>query len=286
VSIVVSTKRYVADERWRLRLFDCIAHETRRVAATLKEPRFSLQGGWSEEEFRLRVAALDELLAELCQAEALMGHWATSAMRDSLTLGPRRLSDGAGQGNGNTGWLALQWYPALLLSYAGGIAAVAAEAYESLMALMHARIGTSHGDMRLVEAATTGLSDLRQHFKLLPGHDRQLVPFSEHLHVKLRPILDETIFLGSEYDRAFDTFEILYAVEFFCLSGRGWGPLGRFAWKATRGGSNPLKQLIEEAAAASNGWPPLVAGLCGGSPETFGENARSLSQLIARSGIW
>jgi hypothetical protein len=68
------------------------------------------------------VAALDELLADLYQAEALMGRWGTPPMRDSLTLGPKRLSDGAGEGGGNGGFLALQWYPALALSYAGGIA--------------------------------------------------------------------------------------------------------------------------------------------------------------------
>jgi hypothetical protein len=286
MNIVVSTKRVVADDRWRLRLFDCIAGETRRVAATLREPQFSASGSWSADEFRRRVAALDELLADMYQAEALIGRWGTPAMRDSLTLGPKRLSDGAGEGGGNTGFLALQWYPALALSYAGGIAAVAAESYGSLLALMHARVGTGRGEMRLVEAATTGIGDLRQHFKLLPGHERHHVPFSEHLYQKLKPLLDEALFLGSEYDRAFDTFEILYAVEFCHQTGRGWGPLGRFGWRAARGGSSPLQEIIDEAAGAGKAWPPVAAGLCGGAPEKFAEDAKSLSEAVARSGMW
>lgn len=286
VNVVASTKRYVGDERWRLRLFESVASETLRVAEALKEPRFSAQAGWSDEEFRQRVAALDELLADLCEAQALLGRWATPAMRDSLTLGPKRLSDRAGQGGGNGGWLALQWYPALLLSYAGGIAAVAAESYGSLLALMHPRVETSRGDARLVEAATTGISDLRQHFKLLPGHDRQYVPFSEHLYEKLKPLLQDTLYLGSDYDRAFDIFEILYAIEYSYQTGRGWAPVGRFGWKATRGGSNPLKQIMEEAAAATQEWAPVAAGLCGGSLDKFAEQAKSLSERIARSGMW
>ena len=286
MNVVVSTKRYVADERWRLRLFDCIAAETRRVAAALKEPQFSAQGSWSDDEFRRRVAALDELLVDLYQAEALMGRWGMPAMRDSLTLGPKRLSDGAGEGGGNTGFLALQWYPALALSYAGGIAAVAAESYESLLALMHARVSTSRGEMRLVEAATTGFGDLRQHFKALPGHERHHVPFSEYLYQKLKLLLDEALCLGSEYDGAFDTFEILYAVEFCHQTGRGWGPIGRFGWKAARGGSSLLRQMIDEAASAGKAWPPVAAGLCGGASEKFAEHVKSLSDVVARSGMW
>jgi len=285
MNIVASTKRCVADERWRVRLFDCIAGETRRVAAALREPQFSASVPWSDDEFRRRVVALDELLADLYQAEVLMGGWGTPAMRDSLTLGPKRLSDGAGEGGGNSGFLALQWYPALALSYAGGIAAVAAESYGSLLALMHARVGTSRGEMRLVEAATTGIGDLRQHFKLLPGHERHYVPFSEHLYQKLKPLFDETLFLGSEYDRAFDTFEILYAVEFCHQTGRGWGPVGRFGWKAARRGSSLLGAIIDEAAGAGQAWPPVAAGLCGGAAGEFAEHAKSLSAAVARSGM-
>src|SRR5690606_346116 len=137
MNVVASTRRYVADDRCRLRLFDAIAIEARRIASALQEPQFSAHGAWSDADLQPRLAALDELLTDLVRAEALMGRWSTPAMRDSLTLGPKRLSDGAGEGGGNSGFLALQWYPALLLSYAGGVAAVAAEAYSSLVALMH-----------------------------------------------------------------------------------------------------------------------------------------------------
>lgn len=193
MSVVASTKRYVADERWRLRLFECVAAETRRVAAALRDEQFSAQGAWSDEELRRRVAAFDDLLVDLTHAEALIGRWGAPVMRDTLTLAPKRFADGAGEGGGNAGLLALQWYPSLSLSYAGGIAAVAAESYGALIALMHARIGTSRGDMRLVEAATSGMADIRQHFKALPGHAKQYVPFSEHRYERLRPVLDEAL---------------------------------------------------------------------------------------------
>lgn len=260
MNVVACTRRYVTDDRWRLRLFDAVAIEARRIASALRDPQFSAQAAWPDEEFKRRVAALDELLTDLVRAEALMGRWSTPAMRDSLTLGPRRLSDGAGEGSGNSGFLALQWYPALLLSYAGGIAAVAAEAYSSLVALMHTRVSTSRGDMRLVEAATTGLGDLRKHFRVLPGHDREHVPFSEYLYNVLKVALDETLFLGAEYERAFDTFEILYAVEFCHQTGRGWGPIGRFGmeiltwWFEPAAAADRRGRRNREGVAAARGW--------------------------------
>jgi len=285
MNLVDSTKRYVADDRWRLRLFDCVAGETRRVAAALRDSRFSVTGSWSDDEFRRRVKALDELLVDLYQAQVLIARWGTTSTRDSLTLAPKRLADGAGEGGGNTGFLALQWYPSLVLSYAGGIAAVASGSYGSLLALMHARVVTSRGEARLVEAATRGIDDVRPHFKVLSGNERHYVPLSEYLYEKLKPILDEALCLGSEYDLACDTFEILCAVEFSYQSGRGWGPLGRFGWRA-RGGSNLLPQIIKEAAAAGKAWPPVAAGLCGGDPEKFAEHAKNLSETVARSGMW
>lgn len=283
MNVVASTKRYVGDERWRLRLFEGIAAETRRVAAALQDPQFSAQGSWSDDEFRRRVTAVDELLADLSHAQALMGRWSTADMRDSLTLAPKRLSDGAGEGGGNSGLLALQWYPALVLSYAGGVAAVSAESYGPLVALMQARVATTRGDKRLVEAATSGLGDLRQHFKVLPGHDRQHVPFSEYLHAKLRPVLDEALCLGAEYDRAFDIFEVPYAVEFCHQTGGGWGPIGRFGYMVRRGDTNPLAELVREAESTGAAWPPLVAGVCGGSPEKFVEYAKGLGAMAGRA---
>jgi hypothetical protein len=150
---------------------------------------------------------------------------------------------------------------------------------------MHARVGTPRGDKRLVEAATSGLGDLRQHFKALPGHERQYVPFSEYLHAKLKPVLDEALCLGAEYDRAFDIFEVLYAVEFCHQTGGGWGPIGRFGYMVRRGDTNPLGQLTGEAETAGVAWPPLVAGISGGSPEKFVEYAKSLGAVAGRA-MW
>ena len=91
-------------------------------------------------------------------------------------------------------------------------------------------------------------------FRLLPGLDRRHTPCSDHLFEVLKPLLDELLFLGSEYERAFDIFEVLYAIEYAFQSDRGWGPVGRFGWKGVRGDS------VRAFASSRRLKPPATLG--------------------------
>jgi hypothetical protein len=138
-----------------------------------------------------------------------------------------------------------------------------------------------------VQAVERGISDVTDAFKLLPGHERHYAARSEYLFKLLQPPLDDVLFLGSDYEAAFDRFEILLALEYAHQDNRAtgdvWGPVGRFGWKYRRGSSgNPYAELVSEAAAMGSAWPPLVAGLFGGSSERFQELAKNYAALLAR----
>jgi hypothetical protein len=47
-----------------------------------------------------------------------------------------------------------------------------------------------------------------------------------------------------------------------------------------------LQRVINEAAAAGNKWAPVVAGLCGGSPERFNALVQGLKEQVARTAPW
>lgn len=285
MNVVAATKRYVSDDRYKVRLFEVVGEEVRRVSELLRDDRFSVTAGWSEDELRRRIPAFDEIVTDLCRVESLICRWGSDAAFDTLTLPVKRLGDQVATGSGNTGWLGVQWYPVLRLFYAGGIAAVAAGGYDALRVLMHAAVGGSQDDGPLVTAVTDGLGDKASAFKLLPGLERHYVPCSEHLHDTLKPLLDELLFLGSDYERAFDRFEVLYALEYAHLEYRGWAPVGRFGWKI-RGGSSPLAQILKEAETAGAAWPPLTAGLCGGSVDRLNTVAKALTEQLARNPRW
>jgi hypothetical protein len=51
----------------------------------------------------------------------------------------------------------------------------------------------------------------------------------------------------------------------------------RFGWKLVYRDSSPMLQMTTEAEG--NGWPPLAAGVCGGSIDRFNARARALTEL-------
>ena len=285
MNVVASAKRYVSDDRYRLGLFDTVADEVQRVLGVLSDERFSVTAGWSDEGFRKRVLAFEELFFDVCRVEVLIGYWGGAFASQVLTLPIRRTCDRLESGSGNSGWLELQWYPVLLLFYAGGVAAVAGRRYAALRELMHALVRFSGRGEPLVVAIPEGLNNRTTSFRLLPGLERHHVPCSDHLHEVLQPLLDGLLFLGSDYDRAFDWFEVLYALEYAHQRDREWGPLGRFAWKF-RDESSPLLLVTKEAERAGESWAPLTAGLFGGSIERFKNVARVFKEHLARSPMW
>ncbi len=52
MKIVPATKRYVSDDRFRVRLFETIAQETRRVLLELDGKDVKASANWSDDEFR------------------------------------------------------------------------------------------------------------------------------------------------------------------------------------------------------------------------------------------
>ena len=112
---------------------------------------------------------------------------------------------------------------------------------------------------------------------------------SEYLFKILQPKLDDVLFLGKNYEQAFDTFEVFFALavadlnllrENYC-----WGPPGRFAWKYRGHNDNgPLGRIISEGRTQQDSWAPLQAGLFGGDYTRFDNVATQLTAEISRYG--
>jgi hypothetical protein len=144
-------------------------------------------------------------------------------------LAPKRIAESLKPEAGVNLWIALRWYPVILLLYGGGIAAVAAGRYEKLRQLVDATIAgpeSARGYATLVRAVTRGLGDARNAFYCLPWYERRQCPFSDYIFDLLRPILDELVFLGSEYESHFDRFEACWHFSMPTKRGGIGFPLG------------------------------------------------------------
>lgn len=284
-TIIARAKELIADERQRIALHDLLADEIQRVNGVLAGEEFSVGAGWSEAAFGERIDRYNRTLAGLIGAHALLGYWGQDAHSRLAALAARRLADEAVAGNGLNTWLAMRWYPVSLLAYAEGIASLAARNYEQLSRVLLAPVPDRDSRSKsscLAVAMVSGVQDVRDSFKSLPGRERQRTPMSEYLFDQLKPQFGDLLLLGTEYERCFDRFEVMLSLVH--ADQAQWGRLfGRFAWKqAGRGGEGPLQEVIAEANHLQCAWPPLRSGLFAGSYDRFQKVAETLAVNISK----
>ena len=281
-------KRLLATTSEQIRLDDLVSAQVRATLDATSSDLFPVQNeSATAEAFTSRVAAYEAAIANLTTTAVLMGRWCKAEQIPILEKLLGRLAEGDKGSDGRVLWLRLGWYPTLYLMYSAGIAALSANNYPALVTILTTPVHVEshdHSELRpLTVAAVKALREIDDAFKQLPGHARHYVPRSEHLRTRQQPLLDDLLFLGRTYDRHFDRFEMFLALTYADSTDGGWGPPGRFAWKHDSGiPGSPYVELVEEATRMGSHWPPLAAGLFGGSSERFLEVALRYRQLLDR----
>lgn len=284
-------KALLSSESTAIELHDFLVQEVRRFLSATSEDAFAVSGQYSKDEFLSRLAKYEAAVADLAVLLACVANWAKPTHMATLQKCIARSCDRLDSGSGLTIWLNLRWYPLLLEIYSAGIAAVDAQRFDSLAALFHTPMPPSKyrdGEELSIEILGNRLLDLNQKdaFKQIPGHENNYAPHSEYLFKLLQPKLDDLLFLGNNYEYAFDTFEVFFALavaDMRQVRGRNvWGPVGRFGWKNRDGDGSPLGRVIAEARRMKDSWPPLRFGLFGGNFERFNKVATEYAQLIGK----
>lgn len=282
-------KALLAAESGSIELHDLLALEVRRFLSLTSEDAFAPSGDFSQAELVSRLERYEAASADLAILLACVAHWGKSVHMATLQKAIARSSDRLEVNSGLTVWLALRWYPLLLELYCTGIAAVDAGRYDSLAAVFNTVLPNPRDQREFhtfVEAASDAVIELHRTYALkqIPGHEHHYTPLSEYLFKILQPRLDEAFFLGKNYESAFDTFEVHFALAsadaHLARGEDAWGPIGRFGWKMRQSGS-PLRRVLNEAEMQGNTWPPLKAGLFGGDIGRFKKVAEQFQQGIA-----
>lgn len=293
---VQEVKRLLGSDSSSIQLHDFVIHEVKRFLSGSGEDQFKVQGQFSKEELLDRIARYEGVVNDLALLLACIAQWAQPSHAVVLQKALSRSTDILDVRSGLTVWLSLRWYPTIIELYCAGIAAVAGRRFDSLANIFYSTVGTSthdHEEGMFVHSVAQAMLELSQQdvFKMLPGHENNYAPLSEYLYKTLQPRLDDVLFLGKGYERAFDEFEVLLAMtisDFRTQRGDSpWGPVGRFGWKGRLSRANaPLPRLIAEAGAAGDNWAPLKAGLFGGSAERFKRVANPFSEFVAGLNWW
>jgi hypothetical protein len=258
-----TVKRYLVDERRRIDLHDLVMQETENTLVSISPSHFPVQAAFSLEALGGRLKRY-EARTEILRAIVTTGcYWGSKEQTELWIAGDVR-------------WNNLRLYPALLLLYSGGLAAVAAAKYATFFALLTEPIlrapSREYALLDRVNASGRDVVDWSV-MKQLPGLERHLTPTCDHLFQILREPLREFLPDDAAYEQRFDRFEYLLALVYADLSNDEWGPIGCFIWRDGRlnGEDRVAGRIKKEANAAGEDWPPLKAGLFKGSIDRFNE---------------
>jgi hypothetical protein len=287
-------KRLIASPSEKIRLNDFVSTLLRAAADRLSQTKFPPTGARTNDEFASRIQRYEDAVADLVIAVILLAHY---AQPDHVVLIEKILARVAEFDKPQAGtivWIRLNWYPVLVLMYAAGISALAANRFDSLRAALLTPVYTpqrllNQDNAPVVLAAVAELTSIVENFKQLPDMERKYVPRSEHLYKKLQPVLEDQLFLGRTYDSLFDQFEILLALSFADLrdddvTQHVWGPPGRFAWKESR--YAVYSDFVRKAKAQGEKWQVLVEGFFRGSAKRFSDVADAYGKLLGQIAWW
>jgi len=285
---VATLKRYLADPQRRIDLHDLMQRECERVVSATSDEAMPASGTVHPTVPNVidRIKRYENLTTVLSHLMAVGCYWGVD---DQVALFRRcleRLADRPTVG-GVLVWINLRQYPALVLLYAGGIAACAGRRYDTLGLLLATPVPTRHGERTALEALDPDWVLERPHANEVFGNKQNMItPVSDHLAVLLREPLLEFLPGDERYQDAFDSFEYLLSCVLYDNAKQAWRR-GRFTWRGTHFGDNdpPVgTALVAEAKAAGEAWAPLKAGLFGGSLSRFEAAAAKVTELGRRRG--
>jgi hypothetical protein len=256
---VATVKRYLVDPAARIKLHDLVYEETQKACAQLGEDNFPLgQPQPSLEEYSRRARKYEAIVETLLAIITTGCFWGDASQSELWVKAIERIVDQPRpQGTFFPDLEKMRTYPALLLMYGGGIAALASKKHDLLAAILtqpqflegaerSPLIAKFSGESvsAVVDRNTGRASGLRLH---------------SHLQKFIRERFLQVISRDQDFQEIFDRFEYLFGLVRVHLSA-GWTfwageYLHRF------GGTSPRKMLEEEVKTQGTDCAYLRAGM-------------------------
>lgn len=290
--ILERCKASLADPALRIKLHDLLMLETSRLY-TAAFPAINSLTDLTAQDIAGRLTSYRSSADGLLSCFVLGGRWAEKgAVRSFADALEWIATPPSPTGPYSEVGRQLQYYPALLLFYAGGISALASQNWELLAALVaDPHIHTQYeADMPLVEAVNPSSVLELQVARLLPGKERQRTPVSGMVEEDLREPLRYLFWDTGRYIRYFDLFEYLMSVLYGEIrikrEQRMWVPAGTYTWRITNQSASPMSALDAIVQQAPDDWPLFQRGLLGGSYDAFTGIKTQVASYLASPGRW
>jgi hypothetical protein len=272
---VARMKKYLADDSQHINLHDLLISETEKMHSVLVSPRFALGGSHlTPADIPARLRAYEATIETALHLMICGAYWGEQQHDAVLLKCFKRLADLSGPQSGLVVWIRLRRYPALVLLYGMGLAALSRGNYRFLRRLLYLKV--REDDYKPEKTVAELIYD---HAVLEKGHQKESLgnrntPLNDYLFNILRDPLREYLPSDSEYDATFDWFEYLLclchcdaestraglaemkaAKPDFTL----WASVGRFAWKGLFDGAPGIQQ--ETTLHKGEPYPEKVAAV-------------------------
>jgi hypothetical protein len=282
-------KRYLSEERYRIRLHDLFADELSGVERETSVEMFPAGGEQPTRESGIvRMQRYEAISETLMALNAVLGYWGDRQHRDLLLGMIERLAMRWSLPEGGFDlWVQMRQYPTLLALYSAGLGASIARRLETLSHLLGGveviRINEREPLLSDLIPGRVVSSDVLQP----EGGPRFHTPVNDRLAVVLREPLREFVSADERWEAEFDRFEYLFSVAYADLTSREgdfrWAPVGSFGWRRRRRNNGaPFAEIEEEARAAGDAWPFLQGPLFSGSLDRFLEMKAGVDQTVAQ----
>lgn len=286
-----TVKRYLVDPAARIRLRDLIHEETEKLYAEINGPQFETGGRFDFSTELIERIKRYESLCEMLISIFIVGcYWGGKEEIKHWISSLERIADLPVRG-----WderlLELRRYPALLLLYAAGLAAMAAGKYGILADILtKPKVKDSSYRPRpiylTVYPSAVNNNDV---WKKIPAYARHYTPVSSHLCEYFREPMKQFLPRDEDYEAVFDRFEYLLGLAHANLGrwpatgGGWWGPVGCFIWRNGRfGESKRIFQVMDdEINEQAENWPLWKACSFSGTLEQMKENKAKYDTFLS-----
>ena len=258
-------KRYLSEEKYRIKLHDLVHDETEKLVLTLQSKRLTGNGPYAPRQFADLLPEVDAALDVLASMIATGARWTrTEEQVDLWEKCIGRVANASAEAPRKVHRAFIHLYSAIFLTYATGVAFAGQRNLNGIYQIIE--------NPKLREGrAQTALIDARnqiQYWDKIFSEAQQLggskLPFSFYLFDKIRTCLGDLFPDPEEYKSSFDLFEIAcsFSVAFY----RNWAQPGIWMHQFDADDeSSPyavLKKRVDELGEQSEF---LKAGFCNGN---------------------
>jgi hypothetical protein len=286
---VASTKKYLAEHRYRIHLYDLVNGEVIRAIGKLSSPDLTnLHIPASSESLTERVRKYEAACNSLVAMAATCGQWGDPKTAEVWQIAQQRLYT-ITNSEGYQQLIDFQRYPITLITYAACMGATLSKNFEFISSLVCTQLKKEYNTEQKAIDIVPPFLMLRswESAKLLEGMDQRHAPLNDWLHDTLLVNLGEQFSSNHAFSLSFDKVEILFALANNkhrtnpLERSANWFPPGCYGYRYAN-----LNSIVNEITDSINTFeeksPYVACGLIGDSANQCREQLQEFSSFVSR----